>query len=63
MSLICEGHFTRDCPDIVDYKFYLAFENAPCSEYLTEKLWWNAYSKVILKKKEKTLLFIREWCQ
>ena len=46
MTLTCEGHFTRDCPDLLDYKFYLAFENAPCSEYLTEKLWWNAYSKV-----------------
>ena len=46
MSLTCEGHFMRDCPDLIDYKFYLAFENAPCSEYITEKLWWNAYSKV-----------------
>ena len=46
MSLVCEGHFRRDCPDLLDYKFYLAFENAPCSEYITEKVWWNAYSKV-----------------
>ena len=46
MNLTCEGHFMRDCPDLIDYKFYLAFENAPCSEYITEKLWWNAYSKV-----------------
>ena len=46
MSLLCGGHFTRDCPALSDYKFYLAFENALCSEYITEKLWWNAFSKV-----------------
>ena len=46
MSMTCAGHFMRDCPDLDDYKFYLAFENSLCSEYITEKLWWNAYSKV-----------------
>ena len=46
MSMTCAGHFMRDCPDLNDYKFYLAFENSLCSEYITEKLWWNAYSKV-----------------
>lgn len=25
--------------------FYLAFENSNCREYITEKLWWNAYHK------------------
>ena len=25
-----------------DYKFYLAFENANCRDYITEKLYWNA---------------------
>ena len=44
--MTCAGHFMRDCPDLNDYKFYLAFENSLCSEYITEKLWWNAYSKV-----------------
>lgn len=28
-----------------DYKFYLAFENGDCREYITEKTWWNAYHK------------------
>ncbi|GIX89318.1 glycoprotein 3-alpha-L-fucosyltransferase A [Caerostris extrusa] len=41
----CPGHFTKDCPLIGDYKFYLAFENSNCKEYITEKLWWNAYGK------------------
>ena len=25
--------------------FYMAFENANCDEYITEKAWWNAYHK------------------
>lgn len=41
----CPGHFTRDCSALDDYKFYLAFENSNCVEYMTEKLWWNAYAK------------------
>ena len=41
------GHFTTDCPGIEKYRFYLAFENSLCSEYITEKLWWNAYQKVV----------------
>ncbi|XP_055953951.1 glycoprotein 3-alpha-L-fucosyltransferase A-like [Argiope bruennichi] len=44
----CPGHFTKDCPLIGDYKFYLAFENSNCNEYITEKLWWNAYSKEVV---------------
>ena len=64
MNLVCKGHFRRDCPDLFEYKFYLAFENAPCSEYITEKLWWNAFSKVAREAK-KTMLSVmtREWCR
>lgn len=41
----CPGHFTSDCKAIDDYMFYLAFENSNCDEYITEKLWWNAFHK------------------
>ncbi|KAJ8943262.1 hypothetical protein NQ318_017279 [Aromia moschata] len=41
----CPGHFKTDCPDIDKYLFYLSFENSNCDEYITEKLWWNAYHK------------------
>ncbi|XP_015119457.1 alpha-(1,3)-fucosyltransferase 6 [Diachasma alloeum] len=41
----CPGHFYQDCPVLNNYKFYLAFENSNCREYLTEKVFWNAYSK------------------
>ncbi|CAN8022419.1 unnamed protein product [Ixodes persulcatus] len=44
----CPGHFTRDCDVMKDYKFYLAFENSNCREYITEKLWWNAFEKEVL---------------
>jgi len=42
---ICPGHFDRDCPALGAYKFYLSFENSNCREYLTEKVFWNAYHK------------------
>uniref|UniRef100_A0A023GFR3 Fucosyltransferase n=1 Tax=Amblyomma triste TaxID=251400 RepID=A0A023GFR3_AMBTT len=45
---VCPGHFTRDCDVTKQYKFYLAFENSNCREYITEKLWWNAYEKEIV---------------
>ncbi|EFA08198.2 Glycoprotein 3-alpha-L-fucosyltransferase A-like Protein [Tribolium castaneum] len=41
----CPGHFKMDCPQIGEYMFYLAFENSNCDEYVTEKLWWNAFAK------------------
>ncbi|GJQ72278.1 hypothetical protein Trydic_g3368 [Trypoxylus dichotomus] len=44
-ELKCSGHFESDCTKLNDYLFYLAFENSNCDDYLTEKLWWNAYSK------------------
>lgn len=42
---VCPGHFDRDCPALGAYKFYLSFENSNCREYLTEKVFWNAYRK------------------
>jgi glycoprotein 3-alpha-L-fucosyltransferase len=45
-NLTCAGHFNKDCPVLGKYRFYLALENSLCTEYITEKLWWNAYSKV-----------------
>ncbi|XP_060521798.1 4-galactosyl-N-acetylglucosaminide 3-alpha-L-fucosyltransferase FUT6-like [Cylas formicarius] len=41
----CPGHFQSDCQAIDDYLFYLSFENSNCDEYITEKLWWNAFHK------------------
>ncbi|CAG9827704.1 unnamed protein product [Diabrotica balteata] len=44
-TLKCPGHFTKDCPAIDKYLFYLSFENSNCDEYITEKVWWNAFHK------------------
>ncbi|XP_057666478.1 glycoprotein 3-alpha-L-fucosyltransferase A-like [Diorhabda carinulata] len=44
-TLKCPGHFRKDCPDLEKYLFYLSFENSNCDEYITEKVWWNAFHK------------------
>ncbi|XP_043277743.1 glycoprotein 3-alpha-L-fucosyltransferase A-like [Venturia canescens] len=41
----CPGYCWKDCPLLSAYKFYLAFENSECREYITEKTYWNAYGK------------------
>ncbi|KAG7173159.1 glycoprotein 3-alpha-L-fucosyltransferase A-like isoform X2 [Homarus americanus] len=44
-TLKCPGHFRKDCEVLKEYKFYLAFENGDCQQYITEKVWWNALGK------------------
>ncbi|CAH0579284.1 unnamed protein product [Chrysodeixis includens] len=41
----CPGHFKADCDPISTYLFYLVLENSNCFQYLTEKVFYNAYSK------------------
>lgn len=41
----CPGHAGADCPVINPYIFYLAFENSKCRQYITEKTFYNSYSK------------------
>ncbi|KAK4874448.1 hypothetical protein RN001_013808 [Aquatica leii] len=44
-TLNCSGHYYTDCTNTSAYKFYLAFENSNCEEYITEKVWWYGYHK------------------
>ncbi|XP_066979602.1 3-galactosyl-N-acetylglucosaminide 4-alpha-L-fucosyltransferase FUT3-like [Macrobrachium rosenbergii] len=41
----CRGHHNRDCVLLHEYKFFLAFENSNCKEYITEKVWWQSFQK------------------
>lgn len=45
MIFSCPGHVKEDCPVINKYLFYLAFENTQCRQYLSEKIFYNAYAK------------------
>ncbi|CAG9786142.1 unnamed protein product [Diatraea saccharalis] len=41
----CPGHIREDCNVVNEYLFYLVLENSQCRQYLTEKGFYNAYSK------------------
>lgn len=44
-NLSCPGGYMGGvCPLIRGYKFYLAFENCNCREYISEKMWYNAFT-------------------
>lgn len=45
MCFRCPGRFKSDCLDLSQYYFYLALENSHCRQYLTEEVFYNAYSK------------------
>ncbi|XP_035670878.1 4-galactosyl-N-acetylglucosaminide 3-alpha-L-fucosyltransferase FUT5-like [Branchiostoma floridae] len=46
---VCAKWNVTCMPDIItQYKFYLAFENMKCKEYLTEKFWRNALANDVI---------------
>lgn len=44
-SSSCPGGFKADCKVMSKYLFYLVFENSRCRQYISEKVFYNAYSK------------------
>ncbi|ODM94383.1 Glycoprotein 3-alpha-L-fucosyltransferase A [Orchesella cincta] len=46
----CPRYNQRECYDMLkkDYRFYLSFENSNCRDYVTEKLFMNAYENDVI---------------
>ena len=46
----CKKSPAGECVDMLaqDYKFYLAFENSNCGDYITEKFWLTALQHTVL---------------
>ena len=43
-TLSCDGHYTKNaCSKLKQYKFFLAFENSNCREYISFKMWMQAF--------------------
>ena len=48
-NLTCLPRLSKACDDMINqkYKFYLAFENSLCSEYITEKVWRRLNGEIV----------------
>ena len=45
-TLQCAGHYSAKhggCQKVKEYKFFLAFENSNCRDYISEKIWVQAF--------------------
>ena len=43
-TIKCDGHYTKHaCGKVKQYKFYLAFENSNCRDYISFKIWMQGY--------------------
>ncbi|XP_028415735.1 glycoprotein 3-alpha-L-fucosyltransferase A-like [Dendronephthya gigantea] len=43
-TLKCPGHYTKNaCEKVKEYKFFLAFENSNCRDYVSFKIWMQGF--------------------
>ncbi len=59
----CPKSRSGTCYDMLnkDYKFYLAFENSNCQDYITEKFYWNALGYVLQLGKVTPMWEMGDW--